>query len=55
MSSAQIELPGSPYDGLDRFAARERVVADLRGAGLLVAIKDHPHAIGRVAAHGRGD
>jgi valyl-tRNA synthetase len=37
--SAHIALPGSPYNGLDRFAAREKIVADLEAAGLLVAIK----------------
>jgi valyl-tRNA synthetase len=43
--TAHIHLPGSPYHGLDRFAARERIVADLEAAGLLVAIKDHSLAI----------
>src|ERR1035437_1318888 len=43
--TAHIDLPGSPYHGLDRFAAREKIVADLESAGLLVAIKDHQHAI----------
>ncbi len=38
---ARIELEGSPYNGLDRFEARKRIVADLEAAGLLVAIKDH--------------
>jgi valyl-tRNA synthetase len=42
---AKIKLPGSPYDGLDRFAARERIVEDLRASGTLVDIKDHTHAI----------
>ncbi len=44
-TSAHIDLPGSPYHGLDRFAAREKIVADLEAAGLLVAIKDHNLAI----------
>ncbi len=39
--SAKVDLPGSKYHGLDRFAAREAVVADLEAAGLLVAVKDH--------------
>jgi valyl-tRNA synthetase len=39
--TAKIALPGSPYDGLDRFEARKRIVADLEAAGQLVAIKDH--------------
>ena len=43
--AAHIRLPGSPYDGLDRFAARERLVEDLRAAGALVDVKDHPLAI----------
>jgi valyl-tRNA synthetase len=43
--TAHISLPGSPYHGLDRFVARERIVADLAEAGLLVDIKDHQLAI----------
>jgi valyl-tRNA synthetase len=43
--TGHIALPGSPYHGLDRFAAREKIVEDLEAAGLLVAIKDHQHAI----------
>ena len=37
----RIALEGSPYNGLDRFEARKRIVADLEAAGHLVAIKDH--------------
>ena len=44
-TSAHIDLVGSPYHGMDRFAAREKIVADLDAAGLLVDIKDHSHAI----------
>ena len=43
--TAHVNLPGSPYHGLDRFEARTRIVADLEAAGLLVAIKDHSLAI----------
>jgi valyl-tRNA synthetase len=43
--TAHIDLPGSPYHGLDRFDARTRIVADLDAAGLLVDIKDHSLAI----------
>jgi valyl-tRNA synthetase len=43
--SAHVQLPGSPYHGLDRFVAREKIIADLEDAGLLVAVKDHAHAI----------
>ena len=39
---ARITLDGSPYDGLDRFAARERIVHDLEVSGALVEVKDHP-------------
>ncbi len=42
---AQIDLPGSPYDGLDRYEAREHIVNDLREQGLLVDIKDHNLAV----------
>ena len=40
-----IVLAGSPYNGLERFAAREKIVEDLRESGALVEIKDHTHAI----------
>ena len=33
------------YQGLDRFAARQRIVADLEAAGLLVEQKDHPMTV----------
>ena len=39
--TARIDLPGSPYHGLDRYAAREQIVADLQALQLLVEIKDH--------------
>ena len=44
--TAHVALPGSPYHGLDRFAARERIVHDLDALGLLAAVKDHTLAIG---------
>jgi valyl-tRNA synthetase len=40
------ELPVGPYDGLDRFEARERIVRDLRARGLLVEERPHRHAVG---------
>ncbi len=43
---ARIDLPGSPYHGLDRFEARARIVSDLEALGLLVAIKEHANSIG---------
>jgi valyl-tRNA synthetase len=45
-TTAHIDLPGSPYHGLDRFEARKRIVADLDALGLLVAVKDHNNSIG---------
>ncbi len=44
--TAHITLPGSPYDGLDRYEARDRIVADLESQGLLESIKDHTLTIG---------
>jgi valyl-tRNA synthetase len=44
-TTAHIDLSGSPYHGLDRFAARKRIVADMDALGLLVDIKDHNLAI----------
>src|SRR5580698_728580 len=44
--TAHIDLPGSPYDGLDRYVARERIVADLEALGLLEAVKEHTNSIG---------
>jgi valyl-tRNA synthetase len=35
------------YRGLDRFAAREAIVADMDAAGLLEKIEDHTHAVGQ--------
>ena len=43
---AKIDVPGSPYDGLDRYAARERIVADLEAQGALAAVKDHAMSVG---------
>jgi valyl-tRNA synthetase len=42
---ACIALPGSPYHGLDRFEARERIVRDLDAAGLLESVKEHPMTV----------
>jgi valyl-tRNA synthetase len=45
-STAHIDLPGSPYHGLDRYVARKRILEDLEAQGLLVEIKEHAMAIG---------
>jgi valyl-tRNA synthetase len=44
--TAHVALPGSPYDGMERYAAREKIVEDLRAQDLLVDIKDHTLSIG---------
>ena len=44
--TAHVLLPGSPYHGLDRYAARTKIVEDLKKLGLLVDVKDHTLAIG---------
>ena len=44
--SAHINEEGGPYAGLERFAARRRVVADLEGLGLLAGVKDHINNVG---------
>jgi len=44
-TTAHVTLAGSPYDGMERFAAREQIVADLEAAGLLVGIEDHPMTV----------
>ncbi len=38
------EVP-APYRGMDRFAAREKVVADLEALGLLDRVEDHTHSV----------
>ena len=43
--TAHVDLPGSPFHGLDRFEARERIVAELESIGALVEIKDHPMTV----------
>ncbi len=39
--NAAIDLPDSPYHGLDRYVARKQIVADFEAAGLLERIDDH--------------
>ncbi|WP_416175496.1 valine--tRNA ligase [Clostridium sp.] len=41
-----IKLPGTKYDGLDRYEARKLVVEDLKQQGFLVKIKEHVHNVG---------
>lgn len=44
--TANVALPGSPYDGMERYAAREKMLEDLRERGLLVEVKEHTLSIG---------
>jgi valyl-tRNA synthetase len=46
-SDAGINLPDSPYHGLDRFAARKKIVADLEAQGLLERVQDHKLVVPR--------
>lgn len=43
---ATIHLPGSKYDGMDRYEARKAIVEDLKELGLLVKVVPHTHAVG---------
>ena len=42
-----VSAAGGPYAGLDRYAARQRILADLQAAGDLVAHRPHEMVIGR--------
>jgi valyl-tRNA synthetase len=41
-----INAEGGPYEGLDRFEAREKVLADLDAQGLLEKHEEHLHSVG---------
>ena len=43
---AHINENGGKYQGLERFAARKAILADLEEQGLLVGVKDHKNAVG---------
>jgi len=43
---AAINENGGPYQGLDRYVARKKIVADLEAQGLLVAIKEYTNNVG---------
>ena len=43
---ATIRLPGSKYDGMERYEARKAIVADLEAQGLLVKVVPHAHNVG---------
>ena len=44
--AAAINAEGGPYEGLDRFEAREKVKQDLEARGLLVKVEPRVHAVG---------
>ena len=44
--TGHINSEGGAYAGLDRYAARKKVVADLEEQGLLAGIKDHVNNVG---------
>jgi len=44
--SGIVNAAGRQYEGLDRFEARKRIVAELEEAGLLEKIEDHAMAVG---------
>jgi len=44
---AHMNENAGPYAGLDRFKARERIIADLEAQGFLVSIKDYTIPLGR--------
>jgi hypothetical protein len=48
------EAPAA-YQGLDRFVARKKVVADLEAMGALVEVKKHKLMVPRCAPHEPGD
>ncbi|MBE8355744.1 class I tRNA ligase family protein, partial [Leptospira interrogans serovar Pomona] len=41
-----MNVNAGPYQGLDRFEARRKVVADLEVKGLIEKIEDHVHSVG---------
>ena len=43
---AHINENGGAYAGLDRYAARKKIVEDLEAQGLLAGVKDHVHNVG---------
>jgi valyl-tRNA synthetase len=44
--TGKINAAGGPFAGLDRYAARKKVVAELEELGLLAGIKDHTNNVG---------
>jgi valyl-tRNA synthetase len=45
--TAHINAEGGAYAGLDRYAARKRILEDLEAQGLLGTVREHTHAVGK--------
>src|SRR6185437_14081779 len=45
--TAHINAEGGKYEGLDRYVARKRVLADLEAQGLLGTVREHTNSIGK--------
>ncbi len=45
-NEAILNKEAGPYEGLDRYAGREKVVKDLEKGGYLVKMENHVHAVG---------
>jgi valyl-tRNA synthetase len=45
-ATAHINENGGAYAGMDRYAARKKIVEDLEAQGLLAGVKDHVHNVG---------
>ena len=44
--TGHINAQGGAYAGLDRYAARKKIIEDLEAQGLLAGVKDHVHNVG---------
>jgi valyl-tRNA synthetase len=49
---ARINSNGGPYEGLDRFEARQRIKEDLDALGLLVRVEERGHQVGHCSRCG---
>jgi valyl-tRNA synthetase len=45
--TARMNQAAGAYAGMDRYEARKRILADLEAQGLLAAVRDHVHSIGK--------
>lgn len=44
--SGTMNAEAGPYQGMDRFACRKQIVADLKEQGVLIKIEEHVHQVG---------